>query len=505
MQMTPAQLASIELSGRREVSPSGLPCHVHHASVTQENRSTVNNSATHPASANQLIKIMLLTLLCSILALTISGYAEAQSNSNGASTLQLAQADTQSAGNNDRVLDAIIAVVNNGIILRSELESDKQFLIATARSNRQSLPSDAVLDERVLERLILREVQRQRAQELGIDVDPSSVNDAVEQVASNNGMNTFEFRQTLEEQGLDYNQFRNNLKHELLLDRLIQRDVARTINVSEQEIDDYLNNTTSPSTDNNTYQLRHILIAEPSTSSSAAISAARNRALALVQRLNNGEDFAALAVAESDGKRALQGGDLGAVKLANLPRFLVGPVSQMRTGDISEPIQSPDGFHIVTVTGIRAGEEAVVTETRARHIFLEVPTESQSDTIRETLAGIRQQITRGASFSDLAAEFSEDPNSSANGGELPWFTPGQLPSAMEAAADALNPGELSQLFRTEFGWHILEVLERRQSTASDRAARREAELSLRQNRLEQEADRWSRRLRDEAFVEILDR
>ena len=427
------------------------------------------------------------------------------------SSVVIAQTDNDADGggaaseNRDVVLDAIIAVVNNGIILSSELKADKDFLIATARGNRQSLPSEDVLDERVLERLILREVQRQRAQELGIDVDPSSVNDAVEQVASNNGMNTFEFRQTIEEQGLNYNQFRDNLKHELLLDRLIQRDVARTINVSEQEINDYLNNTTSPSSDNNTYQLRHILIAEPSTSSSAKISTARNNARALVERLRGGEDFATLAVAESDGKRALQGGDLGSVKLANLPRFLIGPVSQMRTGDISDPIQSPDGFHIVTVTGITAGEEPVVTETRARHIFIEVPAESQSATVRDTLADIRQQIVGGASFDELAAEFSEDPNSSANGGELPWFTPGQLPEAMEATANALEPGELSDLFRTEFGWHLLEVLERRQSTASDRAARREAELSLRQNKLEQEADRWSRRLRSEAFVEILDR
>lgn len=410
------------------------------------------------------------------------------------------------AQDNDVVLDQIVAIVNDGVVLRSEIASEVLFLATQARTSNQSLPNNEVLAERVRERLINQEIQRQRAAELGIAIDEASVNQAIERVASNNNMSTFDFRSTLRREGYNYDHYRDSIRHELLLNRLIQREVEQTINVSEQEIDDYLASATAPNSENRQYRLRHILVAQPGDSASSEIEKARAKAQSLVARLRSGEDFATLAAAESDGTRALQGGDLGWRKIRELPEFLRSSVAAATEGSVGAPIQSPDGFHVIRVDATRIGDQTVQTETLARHIYISTAGDGSAandEDARAALETAQQRLRDGEDFAALAAEISDDVNSSANGGELPWFIKGQMPAQIEKEAAALQPGETSQPFRTQFGWHLLQVLERRDANTSDERLRRDAERGLRERKLEEETERWSRRLRSEAFVEIL--
>lgn len=401
----------------------------------------------------------------------------------------------------DTVLDEITAIVNEGVVLRSEVTAETRFLSQQARASGQTLPQDDVLKERVLERLISQELQRQRARQLGIEIDQASVNDAIDRIAAGNKMKTFEFRQTLQQEGFDYDYYRQSIKHELLLNRLIQRDVEQSINVSAQEIDEFLASS-SPASEDQVYRLRHILIAVPASDSDANINAARTRMDDIVKQINDGGSFASIAATESDGRHALEGGDLGWRKISELPSFLHDAVKSTSKGNIAQPVQSQDGFHLVLIEDQRTREPEAVTESRLRHIFVADSADGNSGSARQSLIDLRARIIAGESFSELATEFSQDPNSAPNGGELPWGIENELPAEMQRVAAELQPGVVSEPFKTRFGWHIMEVLERRNASANDTKRRREAEFDLRQRKLEQETERWSRRLRGEAFVEI---
>jgi len=404
----------------------------------------------------------------------------------------------QSLWAQDIVLDRIRAVVNEGVILDSDIASATEFYKQQARSNRQSLPPDAVLSERVLEQLIDQEIRRQHAKEMGVAIDPGSVNRAIEQIARNNNMDTLQFRQTIQQQGFDYNRFRQNIEQELLLQRLIERDVQARIRVSAQEIDDYVESVKNDVEDQRRYRIQHILVALPPSASAEDNDAAMVRAQGILQRLRNGDDFSEVAAAESDGARALQGGDLGWRTLQEVPAFLATALRNMNPGDISEPLKSANGLHVIKLSDRQSGDQTQQAETLARHIFIA----GDANDVEQRLSAVRAQLQSGRSFKDMAAEVSEDPNSASNGGELPWFTQGQMPPAMEEMADNLAINELSRPFRTQFGWHLLQVLDRRTSTIDAEALRQQASNALRQSKVEQETESWLRQLRDESFVEI---
>lgn len=398
----------------------------------------------------------------------------------------------------DLVLDRIRAVVNEGVILDSDIASASEFYKQQALSNRQSLPPDDVLAESVLEQLIGQEIRRQHAKEIGVAVDPGSINRAIEQIARNNNMDTLQFRQTIQQQGFDYNQFRQNIEQELLLQRLIERDVQARIRVSSQEIDDYVESVKNDVEDQRRYRIQHILVAVPPSASAQDNEAATARAQAILQRLRAGDDFSEVAAAESDGARALQGGDLGWRTLQEVPTFLAKALRTMDPGDISEPLKSANGQHVIKLTDRQSGDQTQQAETLARHIFIA----GDASDVEQRLSAARAQLQSGVSFKSVAADVSEDPNSASNGGELPWFTQGQMPPAMEEMADSLTIDELSGPFRTQFGWHLLQVLERRTSSIDGEELRQQASNVLRQRKVEQETERWSRQLRDESFVEI---
>lgn len=401
------------------------------------------------------------------------------------------------AAEGDVVLNSIVAVVNDGVVLTSDVEAETNYLKRQAETSGQTLPADDIFKNRVLERLIDQEVQRQHASKLGISVDPGSVNRAIEQIAGNNNMDIGQFRQSLREQGFSYDRFRNNVEQELLLGRLIQRDVQPRIKVTAQEIDDFIDSNNNE--ENQRYLIQHILVAVPPTANAGEYSEAQSKAQSIVSKLRNGADFSQTAVASSDGARALEGGDLGWRSLQEVPDFLASALRTMQIGEISDPLRSANGLHIVRLKNKRSGTQTQQAETLVRHIYLNI--DSASDT-ESKIASIARRIKAGESFSTLAKEFSEDPNSASRGGELPWFSAGQMPAEIEQMAASLPKGVVSEPFRTQFGWHVMEVLDRRTIALSEDKLRQRAEQAIRQKKSEQETQRWIRQLRDESFIEM---
>ena len=398
----------------------------------------------------------------------------------------------------DVVLDRIRAVVNEGVVLDSDIRAATEFFKQQARSNRQTLPPDDVLSERVLEQLINQEIRRQHAADIGISIDAGSINRAIENIANSNNMDTLQFRETLEQQNFSYDLFRGNLEQQLLMQRLIEREVQSRIRVSSQEIDDYVDAIKNDVAEQQRYRLQHILLATPPSATTEQLETTTQRAEDVLEQLDSGVDFAELATAVSDGARALQGGDLGWRALQELPEFLSVALRTMDVGDVEGPLRSNNGLHVIRLLDQQSDDQTKLNETLARHIFLA----GDSPAIEQRLNTTRQQLQTGASFKELAAEISEDPNSANNSGELPWFSEDQMPPALEEMANSLDINQLSRPFRTQFGWHLIQVLDRRTRDIDDSMLRDQANAALRQSKVEQETERWSRQLRDESFVEI---
>jgi len=268
--------------------------------------------------------------------------------------------------------------------------------------------------------------------------------------------------------------------------------------VKVQEIDDYLDAAANDEAEQRRNRISHILVAVTNTANAEENNAARTRAQSIVTKLRAGDDFAQVAANQSDGPRALQGGDLGWRTLRDLPAFLANALRTMEVGDISDVLVSENGFHVVKLVDQQKSDSDVQVESLVRHIFLN----ANKDNAQQQLFDIKQQLDAGTPFGELAREFSDDPNSASNGGELPWFTPGQLPETLESVASQLPIGEVSQPFQTSFGWHILEVIERRNRKVSNQAQRQTAERALRQRKVDVETIRWMQRLRDETYIEV---
>ncbi len=399
------------------------------------------------------------------------------------------------------VLDEIAIIVNDGIVLRSDIAKEFDFLQNTARVNNQPLPDNEENRQQVIQRLIDKEIQRQRAATAGISIDASTVNRAIENIAAENKLNTFEFRERLQQQGFDFAYYRATIEHELLLQRLVQREVESSITVTENEIDEYLESRELSEPETIRYRLQHILIAAPGGSSEAQREVARQRALAVIDRVNAGESFDTVAREVSDGPRAANGGDLGWREAQELPQFISAVLPDLKQGNISEPLASENGFHVVLLQGTQgAGDEEPGEDLRIRHIFITAASDTSNDA-RQILTAARERIIAGESFATLAEALSEDPDSKDNGGELPWINGSQLPQQMAEVAASLPNGRISQPFRSDFGWHIMEILERRESTGGLSRERAEATQVLRRQKFGREIENWTLRLRDEAFVE----
>jgi peptidyl-prolyl cis-trans isomerase SurA len=412
-------------------------------------------------------------------------------------------ARAEQLSNTGQLLDRIVAVVNEGILLQSELDVQTTLIIRQLREQNTQLPPNEVIKEQVLEQLILKELQLQRARRIGIRVPDAMLNSTLSQVAARNGLTLSQLPQAMAADGIDYGTFREDMRDDMVIDALHQRDVVAKIQVSDREIERFLERQESSANEQVDYDLSHILIAVPSSARPEEVAAAEARVGEVHNRLVQGEDFAELAITYSDGQNALDGGRLGWRKGGQLPGNFEQIVTRLSPGQFSAPVRSASGYHILKVNDVRGTDKIIVLQAHMRHILVQPDEILDDNAIRAKMERIRQRIVEdGEDFADVARLESEDPTSAPQGGDLGWNSPGTFVPAFEDQVARLSPGEVSPPFRTDFGWHIVQLIDRQERDTTDEVKRNRAIQAIRSSKQEQETDIWLRQLRDEAYVEI---
>lgn len=401
-----------------------------------------------------------------------------------------------------QVLDYIVAVVDEDVILASELDQATDAISAQIQASGNTPPPTDVLRDQVRERLIVQKLQTQRAQQRGIAISDEELNAALQNVAAQNNMDLREFARALRTQGMDYLQVRDQVREELTVNRLRGIEVESRVNVSDRELDDFLA-MASRGDQSTEYRIAQILVAVPEGSTEQTATAARAEAEQIKQALDDGGDFAQLAISRSDGQKALEGGDLGWRSAAGLPTIFAGTVSDLDVGAHSDVLESGSGLHIVKLLDKRGGEvTAMVTETRARHILIQPNAIRDDEASREEIQNLYQRLQSGEDLADLAKEHSDDPGSANQGGDLGWRAPGSFVPAFETKLGEMEVGQVSQPFRSQFGWHIIEVLDRRERDNGAEVQRAQAREAIRRRKVAEEYESWLRQLREEAYVEL---
>jgi peptidyl-prolyl cis-trans isomerase SurA len=397
------------------------------------------------------------------------------------------------------LLDQVVAVVNDDIVLQSELESRTELVREQIRAQGAQPPADRVLREQVLERLIMDRIQLQIADRQGIRISEQELNAALQNIADKNQMTLAQFREALIAEGRDYAQAREQIRQEMLLARVQQANVNRRISVSEQEIQNYLANESAR--DNSEYLLSNLLISIPQNASPEIIQRARAEAEALYQQLQQGASFEELAIANSDASNALNGGDLGWRAVNELPEDIAAAVRPLQAGQYSKPVRTPAGFHILHLREKRGGGDTLIEQTRVRHILIapsEIRTNSQARQLAEDLY---QRLQDGQPFDDLARRYSDDPASGSQGGELGWTQSGQMVPEFEQVMNETDIGQISAPFESRFGWHILQVEERRTQDFAAEMREAAARNAIRQRKFSEEFDNWLREIRAQAYID----
>ena len=399
-------------------------------------------------------------------------------------------------------LDKVVAIVDNDVIMQSQLDQRVHEVQQTIAKRGQGVPPASVLDQQVLERLIVENLQLQIGERSGIRITDEELNQAIGTIAQRNGMSIEQFRQALAHDGLSYEDAREQVRREMIISRVRQRRVAERIQVTDQEVKNFLASDLGKMQLSEEYNLANILIPTPESASSDAIQNAAKQAEDVYNKLKQGADFAQMAIARSGSDTALEGGDMGWRKAAQLPPPFDRMLSDMPVGDVTPPVRTPGGFIILKLNAKRGGGSVVVDEVHVRHILIkpsEIRTEAQT---KELAAKIYDRISSGEDFATLAKTYSEDPGSALNGGDLNWVDPNSLvPEFREAMADTPQ-GVLSKPFKTQYGWHVLEVLGRRATDSTTQAREQQAQNALRNRKYDEELQSWLRQIRDEAYVEI---
>lgn len=398
-------------------------------------------------------------------------------------------------------LDRIIAVVNEDVIMQSELEAKIRTVREQIQQQGAQVPPTSVLENQVLERLIQNRVQLQLAERAGIRVDDESLNRTISNIAASNNVSLTQFREILEQDGYSYETFRENMRNEITLTQLRKRHVENRIVITEKEIDNFLANQEIQGSFSTEIRLSHILLSLPEAATDNEIEQVKQMATKVREDLLAGADFAETAATVSDGGTAGIGGDLGWRKSNDIPSLFAEYIPEMKKGDISEIIQNPSGFHIIKITDMQSDSENIVEQTRARHILIKTDQLVTSSQAKAKLEQLLLRIKNGDDFAMLAKGNSQDTLSAIEGGELGWRSPGELVPEFQRAMDALDINEISKPFQSSFGWHIVQVLERRDFDNTESVKRGKARLAIRNRKLEEAMQNWTRRLLDEAYVE----
>jgi peptidyl-prolyl cis-trans isomerase SurA len=402
-----------------------------------------------------------------------------------------------------RVLDVdrIVAVVNDDVITRIDL--DHQLKIAVDALKRQGTPPPPreVLESQVLERIISQRMQLQLARENGLRIDDAVLDKTIARIAEQNKLTVPQLRETLERDGVPFTRFREEIRGEITIARLREREVDSKIVVTEDEIDAFLQSAEKADNKTSEYELGHILVRVPEQASSDVIQARQARAEQALAELKKGADFGQISATYSDAPEALKGGNLGWRESSRLPTLFVEALQNMRVGQVSELLRSSNGFHILKLLDQRGAAAVIVQQTNARHILIKTNEVTSESEARNRLIALRERIENGANFAELARLQSQDA-SAPKGGDLGWLSPGDTVPDFERTMNQLKVGELSQPIRTEFGWHLVQVLGRREQDMSKERVRLNARQSLRERKSDEAYQEWLRQLRDKTYVDI---
>jgi len=414
-----------------------------------------------------------------------------------------APAPSTPRASSDRVIpvDRVIAIVNDEALTQYDINEQKRVVLGQMKSSNLTPPSPEVLEKQLLERLITERVLLQYAKETGIRIDDTTVERALARIAEDNKLSNDEFKKAVEREGIPFAKYRADIRNEITVQRLREREVEGRVNVSDAEVDYLLATLESQAGGEVEYRLAHILVLVPEQASTDQIDVRQRRAETALAQVRSGTDFSQVAAGFSDAQDALQGGNLGWRAPARLPTVFADSVRKMKPGDVSPVLRSASGFHIVKLLEIRSrNSPTVIEQTRLRHILVKVNETTSNDDAKVKVERIRERIAQGAKFEDQAKANSEDA-SAAKGGDLGWVSPGDTVPDFERAMNALQPGELSAAVRTPFGWHLIEVVERRKQDITQDRRRDQARTALRQRKSDEQFQEFVRQQRDRAYVE----
>ena len=415
--------------------------------------------------------------------------------------LSPSQAQTRDIGVHGELLDRIAAIVNEGLVLKSELDVQMSSVQKRLQEQKVELPSQSVLQQQVLDRLVLQEIQLQRAKHVGLTITDEQLNGALQEIAARNKIPFDQLPTALQAQGVDYKQYRESMRKELTLSTLRQRDVIAHINVSPHELEQYIARQENAAS-NDEFNVSHILLSLPAAATPQQLEEISHKAQDVASRAAKGEDFGQLAIANSNSQTALDGGQLGWRKGTQLPQFILDLVGKMKPGEVSEPVRTPSGYHIVKLNERRSGEAPVIiNQLHVRHILMKPNELDDDETVRQKLGKLRDRIEKGENFAGIASTASEDPGSAPDGGDLGWSGPGTFVPEFDKAIADLKANEISEPFKTRYGWHIVQMLGTRTYDSTDDVKRQKAFAAIRESKADEETDLWLRRLRDDAFVE----
>jgi len=399
-------------------------------------------------------------------------------------------------------MDRIVAIVDQTVITEQELESRIVSLSAQLKKQGAELPEASILRKQILERLISDALQLQYAAQTGIKVDDTQLDKTIERIAEQNKLTVRGFYDALNQDGISVRKFRSDIRNEIIIARLREREVESRVNVSESEIDNYLTTQASTNQNQDEYEISHILIRVPEDAATEDVQKAKAKVDEILAALAAGTSFAKVSASFSDAPNALEGGNIGWKQSAQMPALFLDALKAMQKGEISAALRSPNGFHILKLTDKRGGSSPLIIEqTHARHILIKLSEVMSEKDAKTKMDGIKERLDNGEKFEVLARQFSED-GTASNGGDLGWVNPGDTVPQFEKAMNNLQPNQISEPVLSPFGWHVIQVLERKKQDMSKEAARLKARQEIRARKADEAYQDWIRELRDRAFVEL---
>ncbi len=411
-------------------------------------------------------------------------------------------ASPEELSENGEMLDGIAAVVNEGIVLKSQVNAQLDAITARARREGLQLPPRDILVGQILEQLIVEEIQLQRANRIGIQISDQILNNALVSIARQNGVSFEQLPQMLAEEDIDYGLYRREMRKQLMLEQLRQIDVVGRISVAPREVEMCIADLEDNVVVNSEYNLSHILISVPDSATAQQFAVAEAEANEVYSQIVDGAEFGTMAIQHSDSQTALEGGGLGWRKGDQLPTIFADVVGELEAGDVSRPIRSVSGFHIVKVNDVRgATQRSEIDQVHVRHILVTPNEIIDDETAKQKIEDARERIIAGEEFGEMAKLVSDDPGSANSGGDMGWTGPGTFVPEFEEVANTIEIGVVSEAFRSRFGWHILEVLGRRTYDNTEEVKEQSCVQRVRNSKLANESELWVRRIRDEAYVE----